>query len=435
MTIRFEELDFNPEFQRAFEALENTRDHIFVTGKAGTGKSTLLHYFRSRTQKQVAVLAPTGVAAIHIQGQTIHSFFQFKPDITPASVREIVLRRSKKAMFKNIDALIIDEISMVRCDLLDCIDMFLRLHGPRADAPFGGIQMIFFGDLFQLPPIVHREQEDVFKTLYESPYFFAANAIKDIQLQRIELTQVYRQKDERFIRLLNAIRKNDIDEHHWDMLNARLNGKNLGQDAGVSVTLTTTNAVGDRINMQQMSSLPGKIRMYTGIIEGEFDQKSLPAPGQLLLKEQTQVMMLNNDAEKRWVNGSLGVIVAIKSTDEGQDIICVQLNNGDIVDVKLHTWEIYRYYFDEIEETLMSETVGFFTQYPLKAAWAVTIHKSQGQTFDHVVIDIGSGTFAYGQMYVALSRCRTLEGVVLKQPLKPHHIKVDERILEFDQKK
>jgi len=432
--INFAELDFNEEFVSAFEVLENTGQHTYITGKAGTGKSTLLQYFREKTSKNVAVLAPTGVAAINIKGQTIHSFFGFKPDVTPESVGDIPVRKRKRKMYQELDAVIIDEVSMVRADLMDCVDIFLRLYGPDYDRPFGGIQMIFFGDLFQLPPVVGNREEDIFKTHYPTPYFFSAKVFESLDFKVMQLNKIYRQKDEHFIRLLNAVRDDNVEHHHWEALNRRFKPDHQFSTEDFYIVLTTTNALAEKVNNQHLQGLSGTPRIYQGTVSGEFERKSLPTPEALELKSGAQVMMLNNDPEKRWVNGSLGKIISVVTDTEGDDVIMVELENGAQVDVKKHTWEIYQYYFDEVNNSLGSKVMGYFTQYPLKLAWAVTIHKSQGQTFDRVIIDVGWGTFSHGQMYVALSRCTTLEGIVLKQPLMQRHILMDERVLRFMKK-
>jgi len=429
--MNFAELDFNEEFVAAFEALENTGQHMFVTGKAGTGKSTLLQYFREKTTKNVAVLAPTGVAAINIKGQTIHSFFCFKPDVTPESVGDIPVRKRKRKLYRELGALIIDEVSMVRADLMDCVDIFLRLYGPDYDKPFGGIQMIFFGDLFQLPPVVGRGEEDIFKTHYPTPYFFSSKVFESLDFKIMQLKKIYRQKDEHFIRLLNAVRDDSVELHHWEALNRRFKPDHQFLPEDFYIVLTTTNALAEKVNNQRLQGLSGYPKIYQGAVSGEFERKSLPTPEVLELKVGAQIMMLNNDPDKRWVNGSLGKITAIITDTEGDDVIMVELENGSQVDVKKHTWEIYQYYFDEVNNSLGSKVIGYFTQYPLKLAWAVTIHKSQGQTFDRVIIDVGWGTFSHGQMYVALSRCTTLEGIVLRQPLTQRHILMDERVIRF----
>ncbi|MBF0511492.1 MAG: DUF3857 domain-containing protein [Candidatus Omnitrophica bacterium] len=432
--MNYTQLDFNDEFVKAFEVLENTSQHVFITGKAGTGKSTLLQYFRQKTTKNVAVLAPTGVAAINVKGQTIHSFFQFKPDVTPQTATNVPVRRGRRKMYEELDAVIIDEVSMVRADLMDCVDVFLRVWGPHHDRPFGGVQMIFFGDLFQLPPVVAFGQEDIFKNHYSTPYFFSAKVFEGLDFKMMQLSKIYRQKDEHFIRLLNAVRDDNVEEHHWHALNQRFKPYHQLPKEDFYIVLTTTNALAERVNSDRLKNLPGDLKTYQGIVSGEFDKKFLPTPEELDIKPQAQVMMLNNDPEKRWVNGSLGKVVSIFSDVEGEDVVLVKLENGEVVDVKKHTWEIYQYYFDEENNSLASKVKGYFTQYPLKLAWAVTIHKSQGQTFERVIIDVGAGTFSHGQMYVALSRCTSLEGIVLKQPLTRRHILMDERVLQFMKK-
>src|ERR1700733_11122856 len=253
--INFSELDFNEEFATAFEALENTGRHVYITGKAGTGKSTLLQYFREKTAKNVAVIAPTGVAAINIKGQTIHSFFHFKPDVTPESVGDIPVRKRKRKMYQELDAVIIDEVSMVRADLMDCVDLFLRLYGPHYDRPFGGIQMIFFGDLFQLPPVVGRGEEDIFKTHYPTPYFFSSNVFKTLDFKIMQLKKIYRQKDEHFIRLLNAVRDDNVEDHHWEALNRRFKPAHSFSTEEFYIVLTTTNALAEKVNNQRLLGL------------------------------------------------------------------------------------------------------------------------------------------------------------------------------------
>jgi len=428
--INFSELDFNDEFVASFGALENTSQHLFVTGKAGTGKSTLLQYFRHKTTKNIAVLAPTGVAAVNIKGQTIHSFFQFKPDITPEAVNDIMVRKRKQKMYAALDAVVIDETSMVRADLLDCIDSFLRRFGPDYSKPFGGIQIILFGDLFQLPPVVLRNEEEIFRSVYTSPYFFSAKVFKQIDLKILELKKIYRQKDEGFIHLLNAVRHNQLEDHHLYAFNSRHQSKASFKRDDFYITLTTTNAIAESVNITQLKELLGPEYAYQGIVSGEFERKSLPTQEVLCFKKGAQVMMLNNDADKRWVNGSLGAVSDVHQS-QGDDIILVKLENGQTVDVKKYTWEIYQYYFDTVSQNLASKVIGYFTQYPLKLAWAVTIHKSQGQTFERVMIDMGYGAFAHGQMYVALSRCTSLEGIILKKPIAKSHVLMDNRIHEF----
>ncbi|MCA9408890.1 MAG: AAA family ATPase [Candidatus Omnitrophica bacterium] len=421
-------LEFNEDFVTAHDFLENTQKNIFVTGKAGTGKSTLLKYFREKTYKNVAVLAPTGVAAINIQGQTIHSFFRFKPDITPEGVREIRIPKYQRKIFENLDVIIIDEISMVRADLLDCIELFLQLHGRYKDLPFGGVQMVFFGDLYQLPPVVTRDQRSIFTSVYKSPFFFDAKSFPFLDLKVIELSKVYRQKEKDFVQLLNAIRNKTADFHDIKKLNQRFRPSINLKDDEFYIFLTTTNAVADQINQEQLKKLKTKSHRFEGELTGDFDYKSLPTNLILDLKEGAQVMLLNNDQNGRWVNGSLGKIVTIHETEP---MITVELADGDTVEVEAHAWEMYRYFYDEEQGRLDSESVGAFMQFPLRLAWAVTIHKSQGKTFSKVIVDMGAGAFSHGQTYVALSRCTSFEGLLLRKPISKDHLRLDNRVIDF----
>ncbi|HAT73643.1 MAG: AAA ATPase [Candidatus Moranbacteria bacterium GW2011_GWF2_36_839] len=421
-------LEINEQFRRTLDILENSAKNVFITGKAGTGKSTLLDYFRNHTKKKVAVLAPTGVAAVNIKGQTIHSFFRFKPNITP----EKAGRKSPKKIYQKLDAIIIDEISMVRADLLDCVDKFLRVNGKKANAPFGGVQMIFIGDLYQLPPVVVGNERMIFKKEYDSEYFFSAKVFsrQDFSLEFIELEKIYRQKDEKFISLLNAIRNNSIDDNGLELINERYFPDFERKQNDFFIHLTPTNRVSREINERELEKLSTQIFHYQGEIEGKFDEKYLPTEKLFSVKAGAQIMFLNNDREKRWVNGTIGKIISIEGEEE-ESLIKVRLNSGMTVEVFPYTWELFEFYFDENKGRLGSRTIGSFTQYPLKLAWSVTIHKSQGKTFDNVIIDIDRGTFAHGQMYVALSRCTTLEGIILKKKISKKHIWMDWRVVKF----
>lgn len=424
-------IEFNQKFAFCYNLLENDIQNIFVTGKAGTGKSTLLQYFREHTSKKIVVLAPTGVAAVNIKGQTIHSFFCFRPDITPDKVYSIRLHRAQKRLYESLDAIVIDEISMVRSDLLDCIDAFLRMYGKKKNVPFGGIQMIFFGDLYQLPPVVTQREQSIFSDVYPSPYFFDSKSYHCLQLKIIELDKIYRQKDEEFIQLLGGIRNRTFSR--WDMvvLNQRLKPDFQIPEGEYYISLTTTNAIADRINDEQLSKLSSKLCEHEGDLAGDFKESDLPTHLNLKLKESAQVMMLNNDPQGRWINGSIGKVTYLNEEGFGEDSIEVQLHNGLVVEVKPVTWEIFRFLYNEESQSIQSESVGSFTQYPIKLAWAVTIHKSQGKTFDKVIVDIGRGTFSHGQIYVALSRCTTLGGVVLRRPIYDHHVLLDQRVVDF----
>ncbi len=419
------QIEINELFAKALDLLEKTRQNVFITGKAGTGKSTLLQYFRNNTGKKVVVLAPTGVAAINVLGETIHSFFRFKPNLTLNKVKKIRFQDESNNIYKKIDAIVIDEISMVRADLLDCIDKFLRLNGSKRNRPFGGLQMIFFGDLYQLPPVVVSKERAIFKNHYDSPYFFAAKIFQKIKMEYLELEKVYRQRDDKFIALLNSIRNNSAGELELTGLNQRVRAEQE-PEGDYFVCLTTTNQMAKDTDEKRLEQLPGKMQVFEGLLDGDFDLKQLPTGLVLKLKQGAQVMMLNNDRYGRWVNGTMARIKTIK-----QDQLEVELQNGENYEVEPHTWEIFHFSYNSKTKSLDSEITAAFTQFPLKLAWAITIHKSQGKTFDNVVIDIGNGTFAHGQMYVALSRCRSLEGIILKKPLKKSHILMDWRIVKF----
>jgi ATP-dependent exoDNAse (exonuclease V) alpha subunit len=431
---RKKKLDLNPQFQRALDLMENTDQALFITGKAGTGKSTLLSHWRGLTKKQIAVLAPTGVAALNVKGLTIHSFFGFTPEVTIDRIKKIY--GEKEELYKGLDAIVIDEVSMVRADLLDCIDKFLRINGPDHLAPFGGVQMIFFGDLYQLPPVISREEAELFAESYPSPYFFSAQAMADLPMEYIELDHIYRQKDPMFIELLNAVRNNSVTNEHINQLNTRYQPHHQLADDDFTITLTSTNDLASTINESRLDRLTGETYRYQSRLTGEFERRSLPTDTILQLKIGAQVMLLNNDSEKRWVNGSIGKIVDIlpdEVEDElfSYDTLIVELANGKEVEVLPYTWEMYEMRLDKAKEKLVTDVTGSFTQYPLRLAWAVTIHKSQGKTFDNAVIDVGRGTFAHGQMYVALSRCTSFEGLVLKQQLQRRHIQMDRRVVSY----
>lgn len=424
-----EEIELNESFLKSLEVAENSNKNLFVTGKAGTGKSTFLSYFREHTHKEIAVLAPTGVASVNVKGQTIHSFFGFKPDINVHNVKKI--RPKNVKLYKNIDTIVIDEISMVRADLLDCIDVFLRKHGKNKNIPFGGIQMIFIGDLYQLPPVVSSREKLIFKDFYSSPYFFSSNVFKECEFEFVELEKVYRQSDLTFLEILNSIRNNNITDKMIENLNKRVKPDFVPDDDDFYVYLTTTNKMADYINAEKLSKIKNREFKYYGFVDGEFNESELPTTTELTLKVDSQVILLNNDSKGRWINGDIGRIIDIQQKRTEPDIIIVELINGEIVEVTPFTWEMFEFYYDKEKKKISTDVVGRFTQYPLKLAWAITIHKSQGLTFDKLIIDIGRGTFSHGQLYVALSRCRSLEGLVLKRPISKKHILLDSRIVHF----
>lgn len=427
---RTTQLDINPQFKAALAKIESGAN-VFIGGKAGTGKSTLLEYFRGITKKNVAVLAPTGVAAVNIRGQTIHSFFGFKPDVTMEKVLKNRKPPKNAKLYQKLDCLVIDEISMVRADLLDCVDAFLRMHGRERGAPFGGIQIVVFGDLYQLPPIVTRDEEGAFSSLYQSPYFFDAFSFAGLQAVFIELDTIYRQEDRHFIEILHAVRTHTLTDSLLQSLNTRVMPDFEPDHEDVYVHLVTTNAQATDLNSAQIRRLPSALHTYTGHKSGNFDQKSLPAPLELQLKVGAQVMLTNNDPEKRWVNGTVGVVTTIDSGIHGDDVIWVKLETGARVSVLPNTWEMYRFSYNDRSSRIVSETSGTYTQYPLLLAWAITIHKSQGKTFQKCVVDLGRGTFAHGQAYVALSRCVSLDGLILTNPVAAHHVLLDTRVVDF----
>lgn len=418
------QIEVNDDFQYVLDTLELTKKSLFITGRAGTGKSTLLRLFRDSTRKKVITLAPTGIVALNIEGQTIHSFFKFPPKtINRASIRP----RRNKRLYKKLDVIIIDEISMVRADMLDNIDYFLRINreDPR---PFGGVQMVFFGDLFQLPPVITREEEYIFQQLgYESPYFFDAQVCQEYTFETVELYKVYRQEQRHFIRLLDNVRLNQIDYDDLEVLNERHVTDMIADD--FYITLATTNNIVNQLNERKLKRLPTPEVTFTGSITGNFNNRTFPTDQILRLKEGAQVMFVKNDAKRRFVNGTIGKITQLTSD---QIIVTAPNHKGQLrqIEVDRTEWEIIRYELNNKGE-IESKTVGEFKQYPLRLAWAVTIHKSQGKTFDKVIINLGRGAFEAGQTYVALSRCTTLEGIILKQPITPRDIMIDERIIDF----
>jgi len=426
-------LSWSTQALNAFEIMNNTHENLFLTGRAGTGKSTLLNEFKKNTNKRVAVLAPTGVAAVNVSGQTIHSFCGFKPDITLSKVKKLPPSNKKVKVLEKLDVIVIDEISMTRADILDCFDKFLRLNrqdknNHSSNIPFGGLQIIFIGDLYQLPPVVTSFEKSVFETMYESPYFFSAKSFNPRLFHFIELEQVYRQSDDNFIRLLNTIRNNSVSEDELEELNVqykKISAQSESMSKDFTVCLTSTNAKATEINLISLNKLKGKEYVFQASITGRFDRSHMPTDEILHLKIGAQVMLLNNDPERRWVNGTMGIITKID-----YESISVKLETGETYEVSQNEWDVFEYYIDK-GGSLKTDTIGSFTQYPLKLAWALTIHKSQGKTFDKVIIDIGKGTFAHGQLYVALSRCRTLEGITLCQPLLKRHVIMDWRVVKF----
>ena len=405
--------------------MEESNKNIFITGRAGTGKSTLLEHFVSTSTKNLAVLAPTGVAALNVKGETIHSFFRFSPSITVEDA-EKKGKKSTEEKFLQVETLVIDEVSMVRADLLDCVDVFLR-NVRNTYEPFGGVQIIFFGDLYQLPPVVAKEEQDFFQSYYKSAYFFDSYALTEsaFEMEFIELETVYRQKDEDFIELLNSVRDKSINGQLLHKLNSKLD-KNY-QPEGNCIVLTATNKSADEINKKELQKIDQFEAVFESEVSGDFKVKDYPTDDILMLKEGAQVMFLNNDSKKRWVNGSIGKVISVTEGVGAE----VELGDGKKVFAAAHTWEVKKYEYDQQKAALVAKTIGSFTQIPVRLAWAITIHKSQGKTFDNVMIDLGWGSFAHGQTYVALSRCTSFDGVVLKTPVKMTDIRLDNRVVNF----
>lgn len=433
-------IDLNPQFQQALTVLEQSPRHVFITGRAGTGKSTLLDFFRQRTPKNTAVLAPTGVAALNVEGETIHSFFRFRPGLTVEEAKQEARQvKNRRELYRALELLIIDEISMVRADLFDCMDVFLQ-SVRHTSQPFGGVRLVCFGDLYQLPPVIRREEEAILAQVYDSHYFFGSHVFKDMtnqlfpNLDFVELETVYRQTETNFIELLNAIRNKQLTEAVIADLNQRVIAdqvlESLAED---TIVLTATNAQADAINTYKLNQLAGETSVFEGDASGAFERSSFPADDEITLKNGARVMMLNNDSKKQWVNGSMGTVMEMIADPDKPRVkgLMVMLDEGGLVDVWPNTWEMTKSYFDQATQSIQREVVGSFTQIPVRLAWAVTIHKSQGKTFDKVVVDLGRGAFAAGQTYVALSRCRTLAGLQLAQPLRARDVQLDSTIVSF----
>ncbi|HZJ18285.1 MAG TPA: AAA family ATPase [Patescibacteria group bacterium] len=413
------------EFTQFFYLIENSYDNFFITGKAGTGKSTFIEYFRNRSTKNIAVLAPTGLSAINVKGQTIHSFFRFPPHFI---TKDSIAKNIRSLIYKELDTIIIDEISMVRADVLDGIDLFLRKYGKDKELSFGGIQMIFIGDLFQLSPVLKREEMQVFSEAYESPYFFSSKAFKDGMFKVANFSKIFRQSDENFVEILNNIRNGSRDSSVYNLINQRVVSKDK-IDRKKYITLTTTNSVANAINYSELNKINKPLFVFKAEIEGDFptEDRSLPVDLELNIKEGAKVMFVKNDKAKRFVNGTLGVIDSVTKEE-----IRVKLDGlNKVVIVNIEEWDNIKYSFDQEKSEIIATSVGVLKQFPLKLAWAITTHKSQGMTFDKVAIDFSVSPFTHGQTYVALSRCRSLEGISLTRKIYPNDVIVNEEILNF----
>lgn len=434
---------FLKQAKQIIDVVEKTQDSIFITGKAGTGKSTLLEHIRLYSKKKIVVLAPTGISAINVNGETIHSFFTLKPGFELEEARKIKFDVKKRAKFRRLKTLAIDEISMVRADLLDAVDIVLK-RAKKNDQPFGGVQMIFFGDLYQLPPVVTSVDREKFYSEYPSPYFFDAEVFrkktqhslfeKGFDLKTFELTKIYRQKDDKFIEILNAVRDAQVSEDHLKVLNQRYQPNFKPKQQEKYVYLMTTNVAANNINFMELKKLNQQQIIFESEKFGTIARNLYPNDEQITLCEGAQVMFICNDPERRWVNGTIGKVLEIaefvSESGKRQKSIFVEKADGGIVEVRKHTWEISKYILKKNEFT--RDIIGSYTQIPLKLAWAITIHKSQGKTFDKVIIDLGKGTFVHGQTYVALSRCTSLKGLVLKKIFYRSSIIMDKRVRNFN---
>ena len=407
-----------PEYDAALDYLRDGAGHLFVTGRAGTGKSTLLRGLRDVIDGDIAVLAPTGLAAVNVGGQTIHSFFGLPPRL----IRPEDIKRSRNGgVMRRLKFLVIDEVSMVRSDMMWAIDQSLRINRGRSREPFGGLRLVMFGDLHQLPPVVQEAEEAAhLHETYGSPFFFSASGLREgAGTQRLELTHVFRQNDEALLRVLNLVRDGEATDVDLETLNARVNPLRTLGEGDPYVILTPTNAVAQRINAAYLEALPGSAFRYEAGVTGEFSASAHPTDANLLLKAGAKVILLRNDADKRWVNGT---VARISKLDDKR--VWVEID-GREHEIEAVAWESRRYGYDQAAQKVVETVAGTFKQFPVRLAWALTIHKAQGMTLDKVYINLGRGTFAHGQAYVALSRCRTLEGLALDRPLKPRDIIFD----------
>lgn len=415
------DIDFSDEFMKCFNAMNDTNDHIFMTGDAGTGKSTLIKYFCKKTKKKAVVLAPTGVAAVNIGGQTVHSFFKFPPKpLQPNNIPKIF--GDFLLLYQKVDTIIIDEISMVRVDLMEAIDMFFR-YNLDSDEPFAGKQIIMVGDLNQLPPVIGTSAErEMILDKYDSPFFFDAKVFTKVEFKKFRLTKIYRQTDQEFIGLLNKMKNKTIAEADIDRINT-VAFKKVAYDE--TITLCSTNAIADQINEMMLSKIPGGDRVLQGVINGYFDPKYSPVDERITVREGCRIMLLNNDGQKRWHNGTIGTLISVHDTH-----IMIEIDGIEYRLEKIE-YESRRYSYNTKSQDVETKSVGTFVQYPIRLAYAITIHKSQGKTFDKINIDFGAATFAHGQAYVAISRCRTLEGITLTRKLRIDDFVYEKRVMEF----
>ncbi len=412
------------EFRSVMSLFENSNDNWFLTGNAGTGKTTLIQQFRDKTKKRIVILAPTGIAAFNVGGKTIFSFFHFPPRIITSQV--IHELHSNNRIYKVVDTIIIDEVSMVRADVLDGIDNFMRLKGRDSKLPFGGAQVILVGDPYQLPPVVTSAEEPVISRIYETPYFFSTEAYNNGNFRSLELTEIHRQRDTEFIELLNLIRHGNVSTQILQPINDRLTKPSYTRSKNQGVTLTTTNNVADTINQTELLKLSGPEYEFKAKITGEFsEEKNTIVPRSLLLRKGARVMILKNTG--KFNNGDMGIVTKL----DKKNILIKLDSTGEEFVVLREEWENIRYRMDPDSNTITTEIIGILEQFPLRLAWAITIHKSQGMTFDRINIDYTRSPFVGGQTYVALSRCRTLDGLTVTKELYPNDVCVDDRIVDY----
>lgn len=421
----------NQQLKKAEMLINRTFRSFVISGKAGTGKSTFLRYIMNNVYKKSVVVAPTGIAALNVEGVTIHSFFQLPPkpflpnDVNYESENDAIMKHfkysdAKKDLLRELELLIIDEVSMVRPDILDVIDKILRCVRKNHHLPFGGVQVLLIGDPFQLPPVIRDEEKKLLAEHFDTMCFFSADVLKSPKLINIELDKVYRQSNADFVALLSRIRTGNLLHGDIDRLNTRYQPNYEPEDDAFCIHLATTNKIADTINVKKLSQLPDEIKRYCGYVSGAFDVKDLPTDMELNMKINSQIMFVKNDPHQRWVNGTIGHVVFLEDSS-----IHVRLKNGEIHKVKQEKWIKNDFHFDAARRTIVKKEIGSFTQYPIKLAWAITIHKSQGMTFDRQIVYLGTGAFTAGQLYVCLSRCRTFEGIILKSRVKASDVIVN----------
>lgn len=426
------DLDFdNKEFITAVQLIQEKNESFFLTGKAGTGKSTFLKHIVETTGKNFIVVAPTGIAAVNVGGATIHSFFHFplRPLLPEDEDIKVFWKNSeKRSIISAMDTLIIDEISMVRADLIDGIDYSLRRNGGNPNLPFGGKQVVFVGDIFQLEPVMIKRsgEQKIINEIYGSPYFYNAKVFEKVNLRTIELQKVYRQSDPSFISLLDKVRVKETSQFDIDKINTRVFSESELREKEFAITLTTRNDLADGVNSKKLKELNSTPFVYVAEVSGIFEENKYPTDPELILKEGAQVILIKNDSENRWVNGTIGQVSELTETS-----IKVKFEDGNVHIIEARVWENMNYHHDREKKKILQEIIGTFKQFPIKLAWAITIHKSQGLTFDNVIIDFGTGTFASGQAYVALSRVKSFNGLFLKHKIHNTDIYIDEEIKDF----